>query len=142
MSETRHCLWQGARSFSCRIQELKNSVALLAYTVIIQGGVSQASAMASMPPTIEERLLSPMSIRVDANADCALKVVGLIFTAIGGLDVKTTAWTVSCTITHPALLTSVSPRPFVFRGTDNSGNCPLISFQYWVYDWFIFRTRS
>ena len=53
-------------------------------------------------PTIEMRLLSPMSIRVDANAKCALKVVDLIFAAIGGPDVKTTAWTVSCTITHQA----------------------------------------
>jgi len=59
--------------------------------------------MASMKqPTIEERLLSPMSIRVDANAKCALQVVDLIFAAIGGIDAKTTAWTVSCTITHPA----------------------------------------
>jgi hypothetical protein len=58
--------------------------------------------MASMkqPPTIEMRLLSPMCIRV-ANADLALKAVDLIFASIGGSDVTTRDWTVTCSLAHP-----------------------------------------
>ena len=58
--------------------------------------------MASMkqPPTIEERRLSPMCIRV-ANADLALKAVDLIFASIGSSDVTTRDWTVTGSLAHP-----------------------------------------
>lgn len=57
--------------------------------------------MASTAQPATEELLSPMCLRVDGNAERALKVVEMIFTAIGGFDVKAHAWTVSASLAHP-----------------------------------------
>ena len=49
----------------------------------------------------EERLVSPMSLRVDSNAGIALEAVALIFCALGGVNVKKQAWTVAASLPHP-----------------------------------------